>query len=321
MNNLGDPSPIKLTLDVYRSALEDEFRKSKSINGHLLRSSVDARPKSPARGNTMSRRTSISRSRGSKHGDLSTGRLRNSLEDLEGKLRANEGQNRRLQKEIDDFLVRLPLGTDSRSADIENAVADRLFEAELSKLRLQDRLQQYAEVAVELQNVVERQQNQMRDSSRHGSPIDGRGRRQVQNSKTSTLVEHPSQSLSAVTCKVLVTDLDELHSLSCEPHRHLLRPRVVRSSILGCAVAAACRLAPSFCGQSRSSPAIRLAALYKLLKISTNPFPNSAFETLWTLHSLVVGHVAPTHAPIPSRPPCPAAPLQLGTRRHCPPGL
>ena len=45
--------------------------------------------------------------------------------------------------EIEDFLLSLPLGTDSDSAVIEAEVANRLFEAEVAKAGLQNKLQQW----------------------------------------------------------------------------------------------------------------------------------------------------------------------------------
>ena len=48
-----------------------------------------------------------------------------------------------IRGEIEAFLLRLPLGSDAPAADVEAMVAERLYEAEVGKAVLQDKVQQW----------------------------------------------------------------------------------------------------------------------------------------------------------------------------------
>lgn len=48
-----------------------------------------------------------------------------------------------INEDIESFLLSLPLGTDSRSAEVEQAVASRLYESEVEKAVLKKKLAQW----------------------------------------------------------------------------------------------------------------------------------------------------------------------------------
>lgn len=48
-----------------------------------------------------------------------------------------------VRRDVDSFLLSLPLGTDRDSADVEEAVARRLISCEVERLKLRKKLQQW----------------------------------------------------------------------------------------------------------------------------------------------------------------------------------
>lgn len=48
-----------------------------------------------------------------------------------------------VRRDVDSFLLSLPLGTDRDSADVEEAVARRLISCEIERLKLQKKLHQW----------------------------------------------------------------------------------------------------------------------------------------------------------------------------------
>ncbi|GMH36103.1 hypothetical protein BSKO_03971 [Bryopsis sp. KO-2023] len=67
-----------------------------------------------------------------------------------------------VRRDVDAFLLSLPLGTDRASADVEEAVARRLIRCEVERLKLQKKMHQWVQVATELYKIVEEQQSNQR---------------------------------------------------------------------------------------------------------------------------------------------------------------
>ncbi|KAL4436509.1 hypothetical protein ABPG75_003648 [Micractinium tetrahymenae] len=64
-------------------------------------------------------------------------------------------------REVDSFVMSLPLGTSPGDAEIEEAVASRLYRAELGAAEARAKLGEWSKLAMELKEVVEQQQAQL----------------------------------------------------------------------------------------------------------------------------------------------------------------
>lgn len=63
---------------------------------------------------------------------------------------------------VEAFALGLPLGSGRAAAEVEAAVSRRLLDAEVSRSQLRQRLRKWMQVAQELQQLVERQQDELK---------------------------------------------------------------------------------------------------------------------------------------------------------------
>eukprot|EP00798_Chlamydomonas_sp_ICE-L_P003129 gene3129-13141_t len=72
-------------------------------------------------------------------------------------IRTPTSNTKSARDEIEEFLLALPLGEDAESAEVEQLVAERLYDVESEKQELTNKVHQWADVAVQLRQMLEQQ--------------------------------------------------------------------------------------------------------------------------------------------------------------------